>query len=220
MLNTELSTQIKSVDLAELARREGLSLHRAGRNWQGCCPFHQEKNPSFTIFPNNSFYCFGCGQSGDAVNFVRKLHSLSFPDALKYLGIENKALSKKAAVRIKKDRERKLAAAWRERDVAFTLATMIRNIHKKMNADMDMVDLYNGFGLLDRLHEYETMHDLLINGDDDQKKEVMQELRAMPIERRTIFKKDFNYRGWLNKFLSGEPHETSSKKRYAKVSFG
>ena len=46
-------------------------IHR-GRNRVGLCPFHSEKTPSFTIYPDNqSFYCFGCGAGGDVVTFIR-----------------------------------------------------------------------------------------------------------------------------------------------------
>ncbi len=47
------------------------------RNNQTCCPFHKEKSPSFTIYPEtNSFHCFGCGESGDAITFVQKIKNL------------------------------------------------------------------------------------------------------------------------------------------------
>ena len=46
-------------------------LKKAGRNYSACCPFHQEKTPSFTVAPDKQFYyCFGCGASGNAVGFL------------------------------------------------------------------------------------------------------------------------------------------------------
>ena len=50
-----------------------VSLKRAGSNLKGLCPFHSEKSPSFTVYPNdNSFYCFGCGAGGDVITFIKK----------------------------------------------------------------------------------------------------------------------------------------------------
>jgi len=60
-------------------------IHR-GRNRVGLCPFHSEKTPSFTIYPDNqSFYCFGCGAGGDVITFIRKIENLSYIDALRFL---------------------------------------------------------------------------------------------------------------------------------------
>ena len=51
-----------------------VNLKRAGSNYVGLCPFHSEKTPSFTVFPDTqNFYCFGCGAGGDLINFVRKI---------------------------------------------------------------------------------------------------------------------------------------------------
>ncbi len=64
-----------------------VSLKRAGTNLKGLCPFHSEKTPSFTVYPqNNSFYCFGCGAGGDQISFVMKMERIDYPDAVKLLG--------------------------------------------------------------------------------------------------------------------------------------
>ncbi len=63
-----------------------VSLKRAGSNLKGLCPFHSEKSPSFTVYPqDNSFYCFGCGAGGNAITFVRKRENLDYPDAVEFL---------------------------------------------------------------------------------------------------------------------------------------
>jgi len=63
-----------------------ISLKRAGSNVVGLCPFHNEKSPSFTLFPGSkSFYCFGCGTGGDVVSFIMKSQSLDYPEAIEYL---------------------------------------------------------------------------------------------------------------------------------------
>ena len=50
-----------------------VTLKRAGSNYNGLCPFHSEKTPSFTVFPaTSSFYCFGCGTGGEVITFIMK----------------------------------------------------------------------------------------------------------------------------------------------------
>ena len=61
-----------------------ISLKRRGKNLVGLCPFHNEKTPSFTVYPeNNSFYCFGCGAGGDVISFVRRMENLDYIEAVK-----------------------------------------------------------------------------------------------------------------------------------------
>lgn len=61
-------------------------LKKAGRNYQACCPFHNEKTPSFTVAPDKQFYhCFGCGAHGNAIDFIMEYDGLEFPDAVEEL---------------------------------------------------------------------------------------------------------------------------------------
>lgn len=63
-----------------------VQLRRRGRTYTGLCPFHNEKTPSFTVYPDTqSFYCFGCGAAGDTINFVRKISNLGYVEAVKQL---------------------------------------------------------------------------------------------------------------------------------------
>jgi DNA primase len=63
-----------------------VTLRRAGRSYKGLCPFHSEKTPSFTVDPERGFfYCFGCHAGGDAFDFVMRIGSLSFREALQEL---------------------------------------------------------------------------------------------------------------------------------------
>ena len=56
-----------------------VQLRHRGRTYTGLCPFHNEKTPSFTVYPDTqSFYCFGCGAAGDVINFVRKISNLGY----------------------------------------------------------------------------------------------------------------------------------------------
>ncbi|MBP3369134.1 MAG: DNA primase [Clostridia bacterium] len=63
-----------------------VTLKRAGSNLNGLCPFHNEKTPSFTVFPaTKSFYCFGCGAGGDAITFVMRSENLDYRGAVELL---------------------------------------------------------------------------------------------------------------------------------------
>ena len=63
-----------------------VTLKRAGSNLNGLCPFHNEKTPSFTVFPGTkSFYCFGCGAGGDVISFVMRTENLDYRSALETL---------------------------------------------------------------------------------------------------------------------------------------
>ena len=63
-----------------------VSLKRAGSNYNGLCPFHSEKTPSFTVFPDNqSFFCFGCEAGGDAFTFIMRLENLDYKGSIEFL---------------------------------------------------------------------------------------------------------------------------------------
>lgn len=72
-------------DIVELIERH-VPLKRNGREFQACCPFHDEKTPSFTVSPQKQFYhCFGCGAHGSAISFLMKYEGLEFVDAVEEL---------------------------------------------------------------------------------------------------------------------------------------
>jgi DNA primase len=65
---------------------ERIVLKQRGREFWGCCPFHNEKTPSFKVDPTSQFYhCFGCGEGGDAFKFLMKTENIDFPDAVRAL---------------------------------------------------------------------------------------------------------------------------------------
>ena len=63
-----------------------VSLKKRGANHIGCCPFHNEKTPSFYVSPAKGiFKCFGCGEAGDVVAFLKKHEHFTYPEALRWL---------------------------------------------------------------------------------------------------------------------------------------
>ena len=72
--------------LGEVVEAAGVRLHGRGRVRQGVCPFHEEAEGSFTVYADTErFYCFGCGEGGDVLDFVRRAEGLSLPEAIRRL---------------------------------------------------------------------------------------------------------------------------------------
>ena len=76
------------IDIVELVGRE-IHLTKQGKNWKGLCPFHQDKNPSFTVTSQTGRYkCWACGESGDIFDWVMKRQNVDFADAIRTLAKE------------------------------------------------------------------------------------------------------------------------------------
>jgi len=85
-LNPQVIAQVRdATDLVEVAS-DHVKLKKRGRKYEGLCPFHEEKTPSFSIDNEKGlFYCFGCHAGGDAIKFVMELERLNFPEAVERL---------------------------------------------------------------------------------------------------------------------------------------
>ncbi|MFB9887229.1 DNA primase [Balneatrix alpica] len=91
----DLLARVDIVDIID----ERVPLKKAGKNYVACCPFHQEKTPSFSVSPDKQFYyCFGCGASGTALSFVMEFERLEFP-----LAVE--ALAKRAGMEVPREQQ-------------------------------------------------------------------------------------------------------------------
>lgn len=76
---------IQAADIVEVVG-DYVSLKKRGANMIACCPFHNEKTPSFSVSPSKGIYkCFGCGKAGDSVRFVMDIEGLGYPEALRHL---------------------------------------------------------------------------------------------------------------------------------------
>jgi DNA primase len=84
--NSTIDRIYAAADIVEVIG-DYITLKRQGVNYQACCPFHNEKTPSFVVSPSKGIYkCFGCGKAGNAVTFVREHEGVSFAEALKIVG--------------------------------------------------------------------------------------------------------------------------------------
>ena len=85
-ISPQIIEDIKARNDIENVISSYITLKRAGSNYNGLCPFHSEKTPSFTVFPSTqSFYCFGCGAGGDAITFVMRMENLDYISAVRTL---------------------------------------------------------------------------------------------------------------------------------------
>jgi len=83
----EAMERARTADIVGLAERYLPKLRRSGRNYYACCVFHEEKTPSFYLYPEtSSFHCFGCQAHGDAIDLVMKLENVDFKGAVRQLG--------------------------------------------------------------------------------------------------------------------------------------
>ena len=143
-----------------------VALKKRGVNLLGNCPFHNEKTPSFTVSPSKGIYkCFGCGVSGNAVNFVMEHEQMSYPEALKYLAkkyniiVEEKEVSKDEKLKINKREALFLVSQ-------FAKEQFIKNLHetdegksvglgyfKSRGISSDMLDRFGlGYSFEERHH--------------------------------------------------------------------
>lgn len=98
------------VSIGEVVRNSGISLKKRGKNHIGLCPFHSEKTPSFTVNEEKQiFHCFGCGEGGDAVTFLMKIHKITFREAMKRLGHNTFTIVKR-----KPDMKKTMFEAWKK----------------------------------------------------------------------------------------------------------
>jgi len=105
-------------DLVELVNAR-VPLKKAGRNYTACCPFHQEKTPSFSVAPDKQFYyCFGCGATGNAVGFLMEYDRLSFPEAVEQLAA-------RAGVEVPKEEGPRAEQSRQQRDRVQTLYDLL-----------------------------------------------------------------------------------------------
>ena len=85
---------MSALDIARIKEAAPLSsivaryvkLVRAGREWKACCPFHEDRTPSFTVNDHRGFYCFGCGEHGDVLDFIQKVEGVGLRRAAEILG--------------------------------------------------------------------------------------------------------------------------------------
>jgi hypothetical protein len=190
--------QALKISLESVVRESGAELRRSGSGrFLALCPFHREKTPSFTVYPNGKFHCFGCGERGDAIDFVRKQRGLSYFEALDLLGGERPTSNFRTRQELLKKRQEGLKASWRESDLSWTLGKLIRLSHRALKTlTPESFETYAG--LVENLTDWERWHDVLIYGSLEEKDALMEDLKDFEIfQRGRVWREDFDYRAWL-----------------------
>jgi len=157
-----------------------VELTNTGSKHRGLCPFHTEKTPSFFVFSDNRYKCFGCSEHGDVIDFVQKMYGLSFMDALKHLGIKQGRITRE----IRRDIERRKHRAelveefrdWEERYCIEISDSWFQTKNLMKNILLEDIDLYAN--LFHELSVWEYHREILIHGSDEEKYLLYQDVKG------------------------------------------
>ena len=179
----------KTISLLSVVETAGVELKRSGTRYVGCCPFHEDRSPSFFVFQDNHFKCFGCQESGDCIDFVRKYYSLSFPDALKHLGIKAGKITPKIREEIKRRKRRvELVREFKEWLNRYTahIGSLIIETEELMRKGIPPEDLDLYASLLHGLPVWEYHLDILVEGSEEEQFLLYKDKEAQENGRRQI----------------------------------
>ena len=133
----ELLHRIDLVDLID----GYVHLKKAGANYAACCPFHNEKTPSFTVSPSKQFYhCFGCGAHGTAIGFLMEYSGLGFVDAIK-------ELSSRAGMQMPEEESRRPDDGPRITTLTDAMARAAKYYYEQLKFSATAIDYLKGRGL-------------------------------------------------------------------------
>lgn len=167
------------IDLVQVVETAGVELRRSGSRHVGLCPFHGDRIPSFFVFENSRFKCFGCGEYGDGIDFIQKMHNCDFKEALRILGIEQEPLTPEKAAEIKQlQNQRKLVKAFRrwEVDASNEVGMLCRSARKVLAKIRTEADLLKYGEVYHSLETWQYQLDILTGGDDQAKFEMFRSL--------------------------------------------
>ncbi len=197
MIEKERVEAIKQgVDFKAVAEARGIKLKRNGKGYVGLCPFHEDKNPSFSITPGkNLWQCFGCGKGGDPIEFVMLFDRVEFKEAVRILGnglpAEATGPGSKAAVKGKKTESTGHAQPDATRSVAHLklLARVIDFYHTAFCEDARAREYLEKRGITDKGlfadHKIGFANGTLLNvlpeADHEQESDIRRQLRELGI---------------------------------------
>jgi DNA primase len=167
---------VLETDILSRIMNEGIQLKQSGKSWIGHCPFHDDHHPSFCVYPDrNRFVCYGCGEKGDAIDFIMKMRNISFRETIAYLGIDAGHEPQKDPITINK---RELIASFRQwhNEYYDELSNLYRVFHKLlMNVKtIGEAEKYSFF--YHQVSIWECHMDILLYGDDEEKFNLFKEV--------------------------------------------
>ncbi len=116
---------LNQADIIDVVNKR-MTLKKAGKNYTACCPFHQEKTPSFSVSPDKQFYhCFGCGESGDAIQFIREFERMDFYEAVA-------ALAQDVGMELPKEEHKKSATPFNSNKPLYDLLKQASEYYQRM----------------------------------------------------------------------------------------
>lgn len=129
---SSIDTVITTADIVREVERAGVKLTRSGSGtWKGCCPFHDEKTGSFTVYEKTqSYHCFGCKESGNVVSFVKKKYNKDFVEAIRHLA-SNYSITLEETKSEPKDAEKEKEIAALKEIYGRTAQYFIKNLNGK-----------------------------------------------------------------------------------------
>jgi len=176
-MDSNLQAQKQAVSLVAVVESAGVELRHQGNRHVGPCPFHAEDIPSFYVFDDGHFKCFGCGEHGDVIDFVQKLHSCDFKEALIILGIKQEKLTSQKRKEIKQlKRKRGLVKAFKrwERQAIDDVALLCRCCRTLLGKIRNIETLERYGSLYHLLQQSEYHFSILIEGNNEDRFELFR----------------------------------------------
>ena len=137
---TFIDDLIDRSDIVEVINAR-VSLKKTGKNYSACCPFHNEKTPSFSVNPQKQFYyCFGCGAGGNAVGFVMEHDHLDFRQAIE-------SLAQQAGMEIPQESTQSDPQFKKRADIYSQLATVEKAYRAELKSTSTAIDYLKSRGL-------------------------------------------------------------------------
>ena len=130
------------VDIVEVVDRH-VKLKKSGQNYSACCPFHNEKSPSFSVSPTKQFYhCFGCGAHGTAISFLMEYNGLGFRDA-----VDELAQSVGMSLPVEANREESLEKARQSATLGEIMTAAMQFYRAELKTSTTAIDYFKGRGV-------------------------------------------------------------------------
>jgi DNA primase len=130
------------VDIVEVVDRH-VKLKKSGQNYSACCPFHNEKSPSFSVSPTKQFYhCFGCGAHGTAISFLMEYNGLGFRDA-----VDELAQSVGMSLPVEANREESLEKARQSATLGEIMTAAMQFYRAQLKTSTTAIDYFKGRGV-------------------------------------------------------------------------